>query len=82
MPFCIKETDMKRKIRLILFVVEGQHVESISIRVGMRMCACVIAEESKIVRRDQSKFQRRNNGSNGKQLLKGFFVVKREVLIP
>ncbi len=96
MPFCIKETDMKRKIRLILFIVAGQHVEGmaiiinvevtvpspgcvrirkmtrtrtagntiistatnfVSIRVGMRMDASAIAGDSKIVRRNQSKFR-------------------------
>ena len=45
------------------------------------MDAGAIAGNSRIVRRDQSELQRRDDGSNGKQLLKGFFVMKREFTV-
>ena len=37
MPFGIKETDMKWKIRLILFIVAGQHVESMAIIINVEV---------------------------------------------
>lgn len=37
MPFCIKETNMKRKIRLIQIIVAGQHVESMAIVVHVKV---------------------------------------------
>ena len=118
MPFGIKETDMKWKIRLVLFIVAGQHVERMtvivnieitvpspgcirvrkmawtgtvgnaifstvayfmSVRAGMGMDTCAIARNGKTARRNESKFQRRDDGRNGKQLLEGFFVMKMEI---
>lgn len=37
MPFCIQETDMKWKIRLILFIVTGQHVESMAVVIHVKV---------------------------------------------
>lgn len=45
------------------------------------MDTSAVAGDSKIVRRNQSKFQRRDDGSNGKKLLKSFFIMEREVPI-
>ena len=37
MPFGIKETDMKWKIRLVLFIVAGQHVERMTVIVNIEI---------------------------------------------
>lgn len=37
MPLCVKKADMQWQVSLILFVVTGKHVKSVSVKIGVKV---------------------------------------------
>ena len=58
--------------------VLGAFTDLVTVRIRVGMDTGAIPGYSKVIRVNQSKFKRRDNGNNGKQLLKGLFIVKRK----
>ena len=77
-PGCVRVREMAGT-RAVGDTIVSTVTDSVSVRAGMGMDAGAIAGNGKAVRRDQTKFQGRDDGGNGKQPLKGLFIVEREI---
>lgn len=63
----------------VIYAVFGTFTDPVPTWAGMRMDTGTITGYREIVRVNKPQFHGRDNGSNGEELLKGFFIIKGEI---